>query len=52
MEVLAAFPDFVIWIWTFALILAATGVIRMKLILQTRRTGIGAEASVSATSVR
>jgi hypothetical protein len=52
MEVLAAFPDFVIWIWTFALILAATGVIRMKLILQTRRTGMGVENSVSATPVR
>ena len=52
MEVLAVFPDFVIWIWTVALVLFATGVIRMKLILQTRRTGMGAENSVSATAVR
>jgi hypothetical protein len=49
-EVLAAFPDFVIWIWTFASIVFVTGVIRMKLILQTRRIGVGDENRVSATS--
>lgn len=35
-EVLTAFPDFILWIWAFALILLTTGVIRMKLILQAR----------------
>jgi len=35
-EVLTVFPDFVIWIWVFALIVLFTGVIRMKLIVQTR----------------
>lgn len=34
-EVLTVFPDFVIWIWLFALIVLFTGVIRMKHIVQT-----------------
>ncbi len=37
-EVLTAFPDFIIWIWAFVSILFVTGVIRMKLIIQTRRS--------------
>ena len=37
-EVLAVFPDFVVWIWVFALAIFLTGVLRMKLILQTRRS--------------
>ena len=36
-EVLTAFPDFVLWIWMFALILFVTGAIRRRLILQTHR---------------
>lgn len=39
-EVLTVFPDFVIWIWTLALIMLSTGLIRMKLILRTRRTEV------------
>jgi CubicO group peptidase (beta-lactamase class C family) len=35
-EVLTVFPDFVLWVWAFALTMLLTGVIRMKLILQTR----------------
>ena len=50
-EVLMAFPDFVIWIWMFALIWVVTGVIRMKLILQTRRIAMAKGNSVSATPV-
>jgi hypothetical protein len=50
-EVLTVFPDFVIWIWTFALILLVTGAIRMKLILQTRRTRILEDRLVSETPV-
>jgi hypothetical protein len=45
-EVLAAFPDFVLWIWMFASIVFVTGVIRMKLILQARRTPMGEEKRV------
>ncbi len=36
-EVLTVFPDFVSWIWAFALTVLLTGIIRIKLILQTRR---------------
>jgi CubicO group peptidase (beta-lactamase class C family) len=50
-EVLTVFPDFVIWIWTFALILLVTGVSRMKLILQTRRARMPGDSLVSETSV-
>jgi hypothetical protein len=50
-EVLTVFPDFVIWIWAFATILFVTGVIRMKLILQTRRTRIQEDRLVSETPV-
>jgi hypothetical protein len=39
-EVLTVFPDFVIWIWALALIMLSTGLIRMKLILRTRRTEV------------
>ena len=38
-EVLTVFPDFVSWIWMIALIMFFTGVVRMKLIVQTRRSG-------------
>lgn len=38
-EVLAVFPDFVAWIWSFALIVLFTGVIRMTLLLQAQRAG-------------
>jgi CubicO group peptidase (beta-lactamase class C family) len=40
-EVLTVFPDFVIWIWAFAFAVLSTGLIRMKLIVQTRRAGQG-----------
>ncbi|MBK7319503.1 serine hydrolase domain-containing protein [Candidatus Villigracilis affinis] len=40
-EVLTVFPDFVLWIWVFALTVLLTGVIRMKLILQTRQAIVG-----------
>jgi CubicO group peptidase (beta-lactamase class C family) len=50
-EVLTVFPDFVIWIWLFALILLATGAVRMKLILLTRRTRIQDGRPVSETPV-
>lgn len=36
-EVLTVFPDFVLWIWLVALIVLLTGVLRMKIIFQTRR---------------
>lgn len=39
-EVLTVFPDFVIWIWALVLIMLSTGLIRMKLILRTRRTEV------------
>jgi CubicO group peptidase (beta-lactamase class C family) len=39
-EVLTTFPDFVLWIWMFALILFVTGVIRLRLILQTRHVPV------------
>jgi hypothetical protein len=39
-EVLTVFPDFVLWIWVFALTVLLTGVIRMTLILQTRRVAV------------
>lgn len=45
-EVLAVFPDFVLWIWVFALTVLLTGVIRIKLILQTRRV-IGRDNNAS-----
>ncbi len=48
-EVLTVFPDFVIWIWLFALVVFVTGLIRMKLILQTRRARIGEERLISET---
>ncbi len=35
-EVLTAFPDFVLWIWLFALTVLLTGILRMKLIVQMR----------------
>jgi CubicO group peptidase (beta-lactamase class C family) len=35
-EVLTVFPDFVIWIWLFALTVLLTGVLRLKFIIQTR----------------
>lgn len=37
-EVLAAFPDFVLWIWAFALIWLFTGSARLALILRARQT--------------
>ncbi|HEX5808394.1 MAG TPA: serine hydrolase domain-containing protein, partial [Anaerolineales bacterium] len=37
-EVLSVFPDFVVWIWAFALIIFLTGVFRTKIIIQTRRS--------------
>jgi hypothetical protein len=37
-EVLTVFPDFVLWIWVFALTVLLTGVIRMTLILKTKHT--------------
>lgn len=45
-EVLTVFPDFVLWIWALALVVFFTGVIRLKLILQTRRAGIHAGQKV------
>lgn len=36
-EVLTVFPDFVIWIWLFALTVLLTGVLRLKIIIQTRQ---------------
>jgi hypothetical protein len=50
-EVLTVFPDFVVWIWTFALILFITGVIRMRLILQTRRVPISKDGAVPETTL-
>jgi hypothetical protein len=46
-EVLTVFPDFVLWLWAFALTVLLTGVIRMKLILQTRQVAInGSEVAI------
>ena len=39
-EVLTVFPDFVLWLWLLALAVLLTGVLRMKLIVQTRRHDI------------
>jgi CubicO group peptidase (beta-lactamase class C family) len=50
-EVLTAFPDFVLWIWAFALILLVTGIIRVKLILQIRCTSIRQDRLISETPV-
>jgi CubicO group peptidase (beta-lactamase class C family) len=36
-EFFTVFPDFVLWMWVFALVVLATGLIRMRLILLTRR---------------
>jgi CubicO group peptidase (beta-lactamase class C family) len=48
-EVLTVFPDFVLWIWMFALILFVTGVIRMRLILQARHIPVGQDRLISET---
>ena len=37
-EFFAVFPDFVVWIWVFSLTILITGLLRMGLILQTRRS--------------
>ncbi|HET9909542.1 MAG TPA: serine hydrolase domain-containing protein [Anaerolineales bacterium] len=52
-EVLTVFPDFVLWIWVFALTVLLTGVIRMKLILQTRKFAInGSEVATDAPLIK
>jgi len=50
-EVLTVFPDFVLWIWAFALTVLLTGVIRMKLILQTRRAVVQNSTAAAEASV-
>jgi hypothetical protein len=52
-EVLTVFPDFVLWIWVFALIVLLTGVIRMRLILQTRQAAVhGSETVTDAPLIK
>lgn len=48
-EVLTVFPDFVIWLCVFSLIILVTGVIRLRLILQTRQTPLSEDKIVSET---
>jgi CubicO group peptidase (beta-lactamase class C family) len=38
-EALAVFPDFVLWIWAFGLVLFTTGLVHMKILLQIRSAG-------------
>jgi CubicO group peptidase (beta-lactamase class C family) len=52
-EVLTVFPDFVLWLWAFALIILITGVIRMRLILQVRRGAVhGSETVANAPLIK
>ena len=52
-EVLTVFPDFVLWIWVFALTMLLTGVIRMKLILQTQRAALqNSTATAEAPAIK
>jgi CubicO group peptidase (beta-lactamase class C family) len=49
-EFFTVFPDFVLWIWAFALTILITGILRMKLILQARRAKINLTELVSGNS--
>jgi CubicO group peptidase (beta-lactamase class C family) len=40
-EFFTVFPDFVLWIWAVALVVLSTGMIRLKLILRSRHSGMG-----------
>ncbi len=51
-EFFTVFPDFVLWIWAVALVVLSTGMIRLKLILRSRHSGMGSHGLTMDESAR